>query len=67
MLHLTEDEIYERTGWKHREKQYAELARQGISFTRRHDGFPLILRSEFDKPVVAKKKEPNFKALMKAG
>jgi hypothetical protein len=66
MLYLDEGELIEKTGFKHRGKQYAELARQGVPFTRRGDGKPLVLRSDIEKPVtVTKRKEPNFKALLK--
>lgn len=68
MLYLNSDELFERTGKKHRKKQCAELARQGVVFTIRGDGFPLVLRSTLEAPADKKRKrEPNFGALRQAG
>ena len=45
-----------RTGFKNRKKQCAELARQGVKFTVRWDGFPLVLLSQFEPTPDAKAK-----------
>lgn len=68
-LHLNQDELVERTGYKQHAKQCEELARQGIKFTVRHDGFPLVLRSQFELPltVKGKRKEPDYGALTRTG
>ena len=65
-LHLSALELIERTGYKQRNKQRDELARQGVPFTVRHDGFPLVLRSYLE-PTPGRKREPNFAALKRVG
>ena len=60
-LWLTDEELETLTGRRRRTAQRAELARQGVKFTTRHDGFPLVPRSQFEnlaKPV--KRWEPTF-------
>lgn len=43
-LWLTPAELFERTGKRQKRKQCEELARQGVRFTTRADGFPLVDR-----------------------
>ena len=64
-LHLSQIELIERTGYKQHPKQCAELARRGIRFTVRYDGFPLVLRSQLE-PTPGRKREPNYEALKRA-
>lgn len=64
-LWLTPEEIEFRTGKKWRKLQCAELARQGVKFKVRWDGFPLVDRAQFEgqpeqKP--SRRKEPNYAA-----
>jgi hypothetical protein len=64
-LHLTDDEIYEVTGYRQREKQKKALAELRIPFrSRPADGFPLVVREHYvsrdSKPV--KRAEPNWGA-----
>jgi hypothetical protein len=56
-LHLSQDELIERTGYKQHPKQCKELARQGLKFTVRADGFPLVLRSQLEPQD---RRRPNF-------
>lgn len=65
-LWLTSEEIEERTKRKRRALQRAELARQGVKFTTRWDGFPLVNRAQFEgqgPQATTTRKEPNFDAL----
>lgn len=66
-LWLTPAELVERTGKKQKRKQCEELARQGVPFTVRSDGFPLVDRSQFQsgEPLTKKqrRREPNFTAI----
>ena len=70
-LWLTEDELFELTGKKHRAKQIEILSeyRPKISFRIRPvDGYPLVDRAQFEKPPTREKqREPNFDALKKTG
>jgi hypothetical protein len=64
-LWLTDDELYDLTGYRQREKQRKALAELRVAFrSRPADGFPLVMRSLFtttdSKPV--KRAEPNFGA-----
>lgn len=64
-LWLTREELETRTGYKRLSKMRIELARQGVKFTTRRDGFPLVDRALFEVPPAksAQRKEPNFAAL----
>jgi hypothetical protein len=67
-LHLTDEELYEVTGYRQREKQKQALAELRVPFrSRPADGFPLVVREHYvgrettaGKPV--KRAEPNFGA-----
>lgn len=60
-LWLTQEELFERTGFKRHSKQRAELARQGVPFNTRLDGFPLVLRAYFDRLTpTTKRREPRL-------
>ena len=62
-LWLSEDEIVELTGYKHRERQRRALADLGVKWrTRPADGFPLVDRSQFMEGGLGKTKrrEPNW-------
>lgn len=63
-LWLTKEELVDLTGFKHRKRQCLELARQGLQFRVRHDGFPLVDRWQFEQGQVAKGRqiEPNLGA-----
>jgi hypothetical protein len=67
-LHLNEDELYEVTGYRQREKQKAALAELDIKFrSRPADGYPLVIREHYlsrdGKPAKSMKRtEPNFGA-----
>jgi hypothetical protein len=53
MLFLDEDELYELTGYRQREKQKKALAAMGIKFrSRPADGYPLVVRQPFVEPQV---------------
>lgn len=64
-LWLTKEELFIRTKYRQNQRICAELARQGVEFKVRHDGFPLVDRAQFEgasvKPV--RRKEPNYAAL----
>lgn len=66
-LWLTPAELVLLTGYKQRRKQALELARQGLKFTVRQDGFPLVDRSQFQSGERLTKKqrraEPRFSAI----
>lgn len=62
-LWLTEDEIVELTGYKHRERQRKALASMGVKWrSRPADGFPLVDRSQFAEGLTGKprRREPNW-------
>ena len=48
-LWLSKDELIEATGYKRHAKQCIELARLGLRFMVRHDGFPLVERWQFEQ------------------
>lgn len=62
-LWLDNDEVIELTGYRQRSKQYTELARQGREFTIRADGFPLVIRSQFETQATKRKREPDWSAI----
>jgi hypothetical protein len=66
-LWLTPAELVERTGKKQKRKQCEELARQGVRFTVRCDGFPLVDRSQFESgerlTINQRRREPRFTAI----
>lgn len=66
-LWLTPAEVVERTGFKQKKRQVLELARQGLKFTVRSDGFPLVDRSQFESDERLtrnrKRREPDFTAI----
>lgn len=64
-LWLDEKEIVQLTGYRRRQKQYHELARQGVEFRARADGFPLVKRAQFENFTAPKKlrREPDFSAI----
>jgi len=66
-LWLTPAEIVELTGFKQKSKQRLELARQGLKFTVRSDGFPIVDRSQFQSgdqlTRIRRKREPDFTAI----
>lgn len=63
-LWLDEDEIMQLTGYRRRQKQYHELARQGVEFRARADGFPLVKRAQFENSLQPKRRrEPDFSAI----
>ena len=62
-LWLSEDEIVELTGYKHRERQRRALADLGVKWrTRPADGFPLVERAQFTEGLTGKgkRREPNW-------
>jgi hypothetical protein len=62
-LWLTEDELYELTGYKQRQPQRRALAELGVKWrTRPADGFPLVDRSQFSEGSRSKRREPNWNA-----
>lgn len=70
-LWLTPAELVELTGFKQRGKQRLELARQGLKFTVRSDGFPLVDRSLFQASGERltknqRRREPNFTVIGRA-
>ncbi len=69
-LWLTPEELYERTGKRQKKRQRLELARQGVRFTTRSDGFPLVDRAQFEsgEPLTKarRRREPNFTAIGRA-
>ena len=63
-LWLTKEELIERTGYKRHSAQCRELARQGMQFTVRHDGFPLVDRWQFEQrsePEALPKRAPRLR------
>lgn len=61
-LWLNDDELYELTGYRQRERQHRALAELRIAFkVRPKDGFPLVARSLFQSQTV-RRSEPNFGA-----
>lgn len=62
-LWLDSDEVIELTGFRQRAKQYTELARQGREFTIRADGFPLVIRSQFEAKATKRKREPDWSVI----
>lgn len=66
-LWLTPAELFERTGKRQKRKQCEELARQGVRFTTRADGFPLVDRSQFQSGEqlnsTRRRREPNFSTI----
>jgi hypothetical protein len=69
-LWLTPAEVAELTGYKQKSKQRLELARQGFRFTVRHDGFPMVDKSQVVTGDLLtrkqKKREPDFTAIGRA-
>ena len=56
-LWLTHEELVQLTGYVYRVRQRAALVRMKIPFRSRDvDGFPLVLRSQFDKGLTKPKK-----------
>ena len=66
-LWLTPSELVELTGFKQKRRQCLELARQGLKFTVRSDGYPLVDRSLFESgerlSSTRRRREPNFTAI----
>lgn len=65
-LWLNDDELFELTAYRQREKQRRELARQGIKFRVRRDGMPLVERAQFGGEAPRRKKEPDWSVLERA-
>jgi Domain of unknown function (DUF4224) len=67
-LHLTEDELFEVTGYRHKKKVAHALALMEVQFkVRPADGMVLVLRDHYSQvmmPASAKKarREPNWEA-----
>jgi hypothetical protein len=62
-LWLTDDELETLTGYKRRSLQRRALSEMGVKFrSRPADGFPLVERGQFDKPVTKPRREPNWDA-----
>ena len=62
-LWLNDDELVELTGYRQRDRQKKALAELGVQFrTRPADGFPLVVRSQFEGPK-GRQREPNFAAV----
>jgi len=61
-LWLNDDELYETTGYRQRERQRRALAQMLIPFkVRPMDGFPLVERWRFEgNPTQRRNKEPNY-------
>lgn len=63
-LWLSPEELVERTGFRTSKRQCLELARQGVRFTIRHDGFPLVERYQFETLTRGKgKREPDWSTI----
>lgn len=63
-LWLSDDEVADLTGKRQRRKQCDELARLGVKFRVRGDGFPLVERWQFEgQPVAKRRREPNWDAV----
>jgi hypothetical protein len=61
-LWLSDDELADLTGYKHRQKQRCALTKMGVKFlTRPADGFLLVARSQFDGGK--KSREPDWSTL----
>jgi hypothetical protein len=65
-LHLNEDELYDVTGYRQRDKQKKALAELRIKFrSRPADGFPLVVREHYvnqgnESPKFLKRTQPNW-------
>ena len=66
-LHLTEDELFEATGFRHRSKIAKALSELGVHFRcRPADGLVLVLREHYlavmsgGKRPAPRRKEPNW-------
>ena len=67
-MFLTQDELVELTGYKHRAKQVAVLVRMGYTPTQRpHDGRVLVLRAHVEAKLGGKpgkaRREPDYSHL----
>jgi hypothetical protein len=62
-LWLNEDELYELTGFRQRNRQKQALAAMRIPFrSREADGYPLVERSQFTAAgSPQRRREPNFR------
>lgn len=61
-LWLTEEELFELTGYKTRARQRAALATMSVKFrSRPSDGYPLVERSQFETLTsTPKRREPRW-------
>jgi len=62
-LWLTEDELFELTGYKTKTRQKKALAEMNVKFRSRPlDGFPLVERCQFENNLTAptRRREPRF-------
>jgi hypothetical protein len=61
-LWLTDDELIVLTGYRRTKEQRKALAELRVQFkSRPADGFPLVLRAQFDTGIKAtKRQEPNY-------
>lgn len=68
-LWLTDDELFELTGYRQRDKQKRALAELKTQFRLRPaDGFPLVERAQFEIGLTSgrKRKEPDYSAVSKS-
>ncbi|HFK4477323.1 DUF4224 domain-containing protein [Citrobacter sedlakii] len=67
---LTDDELFELTGYRFPSKQCAALTRAGIHFVKRRDGRPRVTWTHLNAaltgiitPAVSESEQPNFDAI----
>lgn len=65
MMHLTDDELVEVTGYAQRGKQRAALLAMSIPFRENPKGRILVLREDYTGRKPAKRTGPNWSALEK--
>lgn len=65
-LWLDPEELFTLTGYKRRKEVVESLKAMGVKFrSRPADGYPLVLRADFEQRAPGRKRGPDFQAVEK--